>query len=161
MIIGIDCGLTGAVAFLDDKTAPDVVDIPTESFGTGSVVKNQICAAALAILIRQRCEQASEVKAFVEKVNAMPGQGVSSVFSFGQSLGTILGVLGALQVPVEMIRPQRWKAFFSLTQDKEVSRTRAINIFPQIADKLQRKKDHNRAEALLLAEYGRRADGPR
>ena len=93
--------------------------------------------------------------ACLEAVGARPGQGVSSVFSFGHSFGTISGVLAALKVPMELITPGRWKKAFQLVgTEKEASRALAIQLYPQAAEWLARKKDHGRAEALWLARFG-------
>lgn len=103
-----------------------------------------------------------KMKAIIEKVSAMPKQGLSSTFKFGVNFGTWIGRLEALGIPFDYVTPRKWKKliFDSMPKGdtKEMSRDRARRIFPQMADKLKRKKDHNRAEALLLAEFARRTD---
>lgn len=142
-IIGIDPGsVSGAWAVIWPDARMTVGDLP--------VVDRNIDPAALADLILR----AEVSRAVVEQVGARPGQGVSSMFAFGRSYGCILGVLGALGIRVQLVTPQKWKKAFSLTADKEVSRSRAIQRFPQIASSLARKKDAGRAEAAFLALYG-------
>ncbi|MFM6207166.1 hypothetical protein, partial [Planktothrix sp.] len=92
----------------------------------------------------------------LESVHAMPGQGVSSMFSFGLGYGVWLGIVAALNVPIEFVTPQAWKKYYSLGPDKEASRVKALQLFPSQASELKLKKHHGRAEALLLAEYLRR-----
>jgi crossover junction endodeoxyribonuclease RuvC len=146
--IGIDPGITGAVAILDHEgIIVQVVDMPVMGKGKG---KQQINPAALGDLVNPFVHMAP-CYAALERVSAMPGQGVSSMFSMGDSYGCIRGVLGAYQIPVEIVTPQTWKRHFRLDSDKERSRAKAIELFPSAA--LARKKDHGRAEALLLAKY--------
>ena len=154
--LGIDPGLTGACAVLTEAGEYcEVFDVPTMANGKGSArVKQQINAAALAARLAPLCEK-HVVTATLEAVSAMPGQGVSGVFSLGHSFGTIYGVLATLKVPVELITPARWKkAFQLLGTEKETSRALAIRLYPHAAEWLARKKDHGRAEALLLARFG-------
>lgn len=148
LCIGIDPGVDGAVAVVFNGQHLMLSDIPTVSRGK-SRAHRVIDPAGLAKILQPFRDADLAV---LESVSAMPKQGVSSVFSLGESLGCIRGVLGAMQIPVEMVAPARWKKHFGLTSDKELSRSHAINRFPT-AD-LHRKKDHNRAEALLLALYG-------
>lgn len=151
MIVGIDPGLTGAIAFLSGN-GPMVEDLPVIANGTNAKVKNVINGAALAGLLRL---YSMDIKvAYVEKVSTMPGQGVASNGSLMHSAGVIDGVLSTLGIPVVLVSPAKWKRAMGLTTDKEASRATAQRLFPTMP--LARKKDHNRAEALLLAEYGRR-----
>ena len=84
----------------------------------------------------------------------MPGQGVTSMFNFGQSFGVIKGICSAMQLPMYFIRPAKWKKYFNLIKtEKEASRTKAIEIFPQISSKLSKKKDNNKADAILIASF--------
>ena len=94
------------------------------------------------------------VSVVVEHVTAMPGQGVTSMFNFGQSFGVIKGICSAMQLPVHFVRPSKWKKYFNLiNSSKDASRSRAIEIFPKVSDKLKRKKDSNKADAILIASY--------
>jgi crossover junction endodeoxyribonuclease RuvC len=94
------------------------------------------------------------VKVVVEHVTAMPGQGVTSMFNFGQSFGVIKGVCAALKLPIYFVRPMKWKKHFNLIKtNKDASRTKAIEIYPSISNKLSRKKDSNKADAILIARY--------
>lgn len=147
MFLGIDPGITGAVAVLnDDGSVRLAADLPTIANGKS---KRQIDANTLAAILGP---YAKGIKlAVVEKVSAMPKQGVSSVFNFGVAVGCVRGVLGALGIPVMYVTPTKWKGTYGLTSDKEQSRAMATMLFP--AADLHLKKDHNRAEALLLALY--------
>jgi hypothetical protein len=111
----------------------------------------RVDAANLADLIRERGPYAF---AIVEQVGARPGQGVSSMFRFGQAHGTILGVIGALAIPVRYVSPAKWKKALSLNSDGETSRARAIETWPAQAELFARKRDHSRAEAALIGLYG-------
>lgn len=161
--IGIDPGVTGAVA-TDDYGHGSVWDIPTTVTGKGTV-KREINGALLAGILRDIAgnAQASDDEgytAILERTSAMPGQGVSSMFSMGVSRGVILGVLGALAIPYEEVVPAVWKRHFNLLgKDKDAARTLAIQMFPGMAAQLARVKDHNRAEALLLAAYLKQKHG--
>lgn len=143
-ILGIDPGVTGAVAFYFPE-APDriaVDDVP--------VAGGEISAPHLASLIRRY----APTMAVIEKVAAMPKQGVVSVFNFGRSYGDVRGVVGALNIPLHFVTPQKWKKHFGLTSDKDMSRMLAIRMFPGAADHFKLKKHDGRAEAALIALYG-------
>ena len=95
-----------------------------------------------------------EIVVVVEHVNAMPGQGVTSMFNFGQSFGVIKGVCSALNVPIYFVRPTKWKKYFNLIKtNKDASRTKVIQIYPEISSQISRKKDSNKADAILIARY--------
>ena len=84
----------------------------------------------------------------------MPGQGVTSMFNFGQSFGIIKGVCSAMQLSMYFVRPAKWKKYFNLIKtEKDASRTKAIEIIPYISQKLSRKKDSNKADAILIASF--------
>jgi crossover junction endodeoxyribonuclease RuvC len=157
-IIGLDPGLEGAAAVLDGRRADGtseivaIYDLPT--IGTGK--QRRIDATALAHLIRAHTPYAF---AIVEQVASRPKQGVASMFRFGSSCGTIDGVIGALEIPVRRVTPTKWKKAMGLNGEAEASRARAIETWPASADLFARKRDHNRAEAALLALYGLKVDG--
>ena len=152
IIIGIDPGITGAVAVIGNGVEK-VLDIPTMAKGKGqSTVKKQINASGLKSLIVENLPKRGKVEVYLERTSAMPGQGVASMFSMGDSYGCIRGVCAALELRLEVITPASWKKHFGLGRDKEVVRAKAIELFPDMP--LSRKKDHNRAEALLIAKYG-------
>jgi hypothetical protein len=144
IVMGIDPGISGAVAFyfpmVPGRIAVD--DVP--------VAGGEINVAELARLIRVH----RPTLAVIERVSAMPGQGVTSMFNFGRSYGDVRGVIGAMEVPLHFVTPQKWKKHFGLSSDKEQSRLRAIRMFPAVADSFKRKKDDGRAEAALIALYG-------
>lgn len=149
IVIGIDPGLKGAMAKLVNDSPAWTADLPTMDRPSGK--GRQINGACLAEQLRHR----NEVRVFIERVSAMPGQGVTGVFSFGFTAGVIDGVCAALGLPVEYVSPQVWKRHHGLLgKDKEASRARAIRMFPALAGQLSRKKDADRAEALLIAAYG-------
>lgn len=150
LYVGIDPGLTGAIAILDghgDLVALD--DLPVIANGKGSArVTRQLDPAGLAKLLPP---YTSGITVALERVAARPGQGVSSVFSLGDSFGCIRGVLAALDMPVEIVTPATWKKHYQLGSDKEQARAKAIQLYPH-AD-LHRVKDHNKAEAALIARW--------
>jgi hypothetical protein len=142
-ILGIDPGLSGALAFYFPHE-PNLIgaeDVP--------VAGNEIDAATLT----RRLEQMRRTMAVIEMVNAMPKQGVSSTFKFGQAYGTVRGVVTAMGIPVHLVTPAMWKRHFRLDADKERARALALRLWPTSAH-FGRKKDHGRAEAALIARYG-------
>jgi crossover junction endodeoxyribonuclease RuvC len=143
-IIGIDPGVTGAIAFFFPETPGRVValDLP--------LANGEISAPLLADIIRTY----APALAIIERVSAMPGQGVVSMFNFGRSYGDVRGVIGALNIPVHFVTPQRWKKHFRLSSDKERARALALRLFPACADSFKLKKHHGRAEAALIAKFG-------
>ena len=149
-ILGIDPGLNGAIALLGDGYLA-VRDIPT----AGERKRRVVIAAELAGVVRVWAPDC----AVFERVHAMPKQGVSSSFRFGQACGVVEGVIGALQIPVEYVTPNAWKKHFKLTAHKEDARLLAIQTWPRIATELSRKKDADRAEALLIARYKQEREG--
>ena len=154
LIIGIDPGITGAIAALDHNGLLSIDDIPTMACGKGAGKrKHQVNAAGLAALLRDRVNgRADEVLAVLERVANMPGQGVVGVFSLGDTFGCIRGVVAARGLPLELVTPQTWKKRFGLNSDKEQARAKAIELYPNAP--LDRKKDHGRAESILIARYG-------
>jgi crossover junction endodeoxyribonuclease RuvC len=151
--VGIDVGQTGAVAKAENGSILNVADMPTcaRLHGKGQ----QVEAGELADILRDMRDGHDSVKVLVEAVSAMPGQGVSSMFRFGESVGVVLGVCGALHLPVFWVTPQRWKKNAGLVgKEKDASRTLMIQQQPQIADMLTRKKDVGRADACCIALYG-------
>lgn len=142
-VLGIDPGLSGAIAFYapDAPATVTAEDMP--------IVAGEVDAVTLATRIRQM----APTMAIIELVGARPGQGVTSMFKFGRAFGTAIGVISALQIPIHYSSPLRWKKHFRLTTDKEQSRREAIRIFPASASQFSRKKDHGRAEAALMARY--------
>ena len=120
----------------------------------GKKNKRQINSAQVTNIIKERLKDGKEVIVVVEHVNAMPGQGVTSMFNFGQSFGVIKGICAALGLPIYFVRPSKWKKHFNLIKtNKDASRTKVIEAYPEISSKLHRKKDSNRADAILIALY--------
>ena len=159
-IWGVDVGAFGAIAILDtDSRELVVIDMPTLKVKRGPRVVNQVDAHMLADSLRPHVT--GEIKALIEKVHAMPGQGVSSMFSFGRAAGIVEGVLAGLSVPFELIPPATWIKSMRTFGGKDGSRQRAQELFPDYAHLFARKKDDGRAEAALLACYaGERKDEP-
>ena len=152
IIIGIDPGITGAISILENKKILEVYDTPTMIDGKKN--KKQINSAQVTNIIKERLKDGKEVIVVVEHVNAMPGQGVTSMFNFGQSFGVIKGICAALGLPIYFVRPTKWKKHFNLIKtNKDASRTKVIEAYPEISSKLHRKKDSNRADAILIALY--------
>ena len=151
-IIGIDPGLSGAIAGLEDNKVLNIFDIPVMSEGKKN--KRQLNSALLVSLLKENINKEEEVAVVVEQVNAMPGQGVTSMFNFGQTFGAIKGVCAALNLPIFFISPSKWKKYFELiNSSKDSSRTKAIEMYPSIADQLSKKKDVNKSDAILIARY--------
>lgn len=151
--LGIDPGQTGAVAVLVDGDFAEFIDMPTLPRPAGGC---HVDAATLAARLREVVINAggAHVFAVLEEVGAMPKQGVSSTFRFGESYGVVRGVLGALQISFRMVSPVQWKRSMALTgKEKDVARTVAIQRHPRAATHLARKKDVGRADALLIATW--------
>ena len=154
LIIGIDPGISGSICFLEDGIIKDVIEMPTMIEGkknkkqvNGSQIFNEIC-------LRIKTYEEKNIKVVVEQVSAMPGQGVTSMFNFGQSFGILKGICSAMQLPIYFVRPAKWKKYFNLINlEKDASRTRAIEIFPYFSSNLSKKKDSNKADAILIASY--------
>ena len=154
IIIGIDPGIKGAICILKDGKILDVFDMPIMPVGkknksqvNGSQIYNEIKKATVN-------EEKTNIKAVIEQVSAMPGQGVTSMFNFGQSFGVLKGIFSAMQIPMDFVSPVKWKKHFNLINtQKDSSRTKAIEFFPYISHKLSRKKDANKADAILIASF--------
>ena len=152
-IIGIDPGLSGGIAILDDLKIFDLFDMPIMSEGKKN--KNQLNSAQLVNIIKKNIVSGNTF-VIVEQVSAMPGQGVTSMFNFGQTFGSIKGICAALNLPIFYVRPAKWKKHFELiNSSKDASRTKVIEMYPSISDRLSRKKDVNKADAILIARYFR------
>lgn len=155
--IGIDPGLNGAVGVItEDPFSWATFDTPTMVV-SGIKEKHVYNKAAMAALLQDYRDR-TDVLVVLESVHSMPKQGVSSSFSFGRGLGTWEGIIAALNLSLEMPSPQRWKKEMLADQgkSKDAARYKAIQLFPVLAGYLSRVKDDGRAEAILMAEYGRR-----
>ena len=151
-IFGIDPGLLGALAILDNKKIVDVIDLPTMSEGKKN--KKQLNSAHLSNYIKSNIINQENSVVVVEQVNAMPGQGVTSMFNFGQTFGAIKGISAALNLPIYFVRPSKWKKHFDLiNSSKDASRTKAIEMYPSMAENLSKKKDVNKSDAILIARF--------
>ena len=154
LIIGIDPGISGAICFFENGNIRDVIDMPI--MASGNKNKKQINASQIfnEISFRIKNYKSEEVNVVVEQVSAMPGQGVTSMFNFGQSFGVIKGVCAAMQLPIFFVRPAKWKKYFDLiNSQKDSSRVKVIEMFPKFSSMLSRKKDSNKADAILIANY--------
>ena len=151
-IIGIDPGLSGGIAVLENNKVLDIFDMPVMSEGKKN--KRQLNSAQLVKLIKDNISKNEEVSVVVEQVNAMPGQGVTSMFNFGQTFGAIKGVCAALGLPIFFVRPAKWKKHFELiNSSKDSSRTKAIEMYPSLSNDLAKKKDVNKSDAILIARF--------
>lgn len=148
--IGIDPGLDGAVGVLRDGAYVAAHDMPVVLKGAGSV-KREVDPAGLVALLREAAPADEAVVVALERVNAMPGQGVSSVFSLGDSFGCARAAVAACRFELVYVTPAQWKKHFTLGADKEQARALAVRMFPQAPLALKRHVD--RAEALLLARW--------
>ena len=151
-IIGIDPGLTGAIVIMQNNKVLDIIDMPVMAEGKKN--KRQLNSAQLVSIIKKNIQSNEEVAVVVEQVNAMPGQGVTSMFNFGQTFGAIKGVCAALELPIFFVRPSKWKKYFELINaSKDSSRTKAIEMYPSLSNHLAKKKDVNKSDAILIARY--------
>ena len=154
LIIGIDPGISGSICFFENGVIIDVIEMPTMTEGkknkkqvNGSQIYNEI----LSVINKS---QQKDIRVVIENVSAMPGQGVTSMFNFGQSFGILKGICSAMQLPMFFVRPAKWKKYFNLiNSEKDASRTRVIEIFPYFSSQLSRKKDSNKADAILIASF--------
>tara|TARA_Y100000996_G_scaffold397009_1_gene363634 strand:+ start:318 stop:812 length:495 start_codon:yes stop_codon:yes gene_type:complete len=154
LIIGIDPGISGSICFLKDGKILDVIEMPTMTEGKKN--KRQVNGSQIynEILKRINKVENQEIRVVIEQVSAMPGQGVTSMFNFGQSFGILKGLCSAMQLPMYFVRPAKWKKYFNLiNSEKDASRTRAIEIFPYFSSQLSKKKDSNKADAILIASF--------
>lgn len=150
--LGVDPGLSGALAKVGRVV--QVIDMPTMTMHSG---KRRIDMAALATILAEWRDEGETLFATVEDVHSMPGQGVSSVFSFGFSAGAVQQALASAEIPVKLVQPATWKAMYGLRggrDNKDASRAKASELFPGSKSLWARKKDDGRAEAVLLAAYG-------
>jgi len=151
IIIGIDPGLTGGVGIISTRGGPaESLDMPTFAYSSAGSVKRAVSCPALASILSRYSDFSPLL--YMERVNAFPGQGVSSMFSLGMSFWGVAGVAAGLGIPVQLVEPRAWKKHFGLGPDKDQARGLASRLYPGVD--LSRKKDHGRAEALLIARYG-------
>ena len=154
LIIGIDPGITGSICFFENGKIIDVIEMPTMTDGKKN--KKQVNGSQIynEILKRVNNLEKKDIRVVIEQVSAMPGQGVTSMFNFGQSFGILKGICSAMQLPMYFVRPAKWKKYFNLIKsEKDASRTRAIEIFPYFSSQLSKKKDSNKADAILIANF--------
>ena len=154
LIIGIDPGISGSICFLDNGKILEVVEMPIMTDGKKN--KKQVNGSQVYNEVTKRIKQfeKNQIRIVIEHVSAMPGQGVTSMFNFGQSFGILKGICTAMQLPMYFVRPAKWKKYFNLlNSEKDASRTRAIEIFPYFSSQLSRKKDSNKADAILIASF--------
>ena len=154
LIIGIDPGISGSICFFKDGKILDVIEMPTMTEGKKN--KKQVNGSQIynEILKRIKKIEKQEIRVVIEKVSAMPKQGVTSMFNFGQSFGILKGICSAMQLPMYFVRPAKWKKYFNLiNSEKDASRTKAIEIFPHFSAQLSRKKDSNKADAILISSF--------
>ena len=154
LIIGIDPGISGSICFFEDGKILDVLEMPTMTDGkknkkqvNGAQIYNEISSKIMGI-------EKQDLRVIIEQVSAMPGQGVTSMFNFGQSFGILKGICSAMQLPMYFVRPAKWKKYFGLIKsEKDASRTKAIEMFPYFSSQLSKKKDSNKADAILIASF--------
>ena len=154
LIIGIDPGISGSICFFEDGKILDVLEMPTMTDGKKN--KKQVNGAQIynEISTKIRGIEKQNLKVIIEQVSAMPGQGVTSMFNFGQSFGILKGICSAMQLPMYFVRPAKWKKYFGLIKsEKDASRTKAIEMFPYFSSQLSKKKDSNKADAILIASF--------
>ena len=153
-IIGIDPGISGSICFFEDGKILEVIEMPTMTDGKKN--KKQVNGAQIynEVLKRINNNLRQNIRVVIEQVSAMPGQGVTSMFNFGQSFGILKGICSAMQLPMFFVRPAKWKKYFGLiNSEKDASRTRVIEMFPYFSPNLSKKKDSNKADAILIATF--------
>ena len=154
LIIGIDPGISGSICFFEDGKILDVIEMPTMTEGKKN--KRQVNGSQVYNEIKNRINKFEKhnIRVVIEQVSAMPGQGVTSMFNFGQSFGILKGICSAMQLPLYFVRPAKWKKYFSLiNSEKDASRTKVIEMFPYFSSQLSKKKDSNKADAILIASF--------
>ena len=154
LIIGIDPGISGSICFFEDGKILDVIEMPTMIEGKKN--KRQVNGAQIYNEISTKISEIEKknIRVIIEQVSAMPGQGVTSMFNFGQSFGILKGICSAMQLPMYFVRPAKWKKYFGLIKsEKDASRTKAIEMFPYFSSQLSKKKDSNKADAILIASF--------
>ena len=154
LIIGIDPGISGSICFFEDGKIIDVVEMPTMTEGKKN--KKQVNGSQIFNEITKRISKFEnyEIRVIIEQVSAMPGQGVTSMFNFGQTFGAIKGICAALGLPIFFVRPSKWKKHFELiNSSKDSSRTKAIEMYPNLSNQLAKKKDVNKSDAILIARF--------
>ena len=154
LIIGIDPGITGSICFFEDGKIINLVEMPNMTDGKKN--KKQVNGSQIYNEISSRIKniEKKNIKVVIEQVSAMPGQGVTSMFNFGQSFGVLKGICSAMQLPMYFVRPAKWKKHYNLINSKkDASRTKVIEIFPYISTQLSKKKDSNKADAILIASF--------
>jgi len=154
LIIGVDPGISGSICFFEDGKILEVVEMPTMTDGKKN--KKQVNGAQIYNEILKKISQIDKknIRVVIEQVSAMPGQGVTSMFNFGQSFGILKGICSAMQLPMYFVRPAKWKKYFGLiNSEKDASRTKAIEMFPYFSSQLSKKKDSNKADAILIASF--------
>ena len=151
-IIGIDPGISGAIAVMHGKKVINMYDMPVMAEGKKN--KRQLNSSQLVNIIKENINENEETIVVVEQVNAMPGQGVTSMFNFGQTFGAIKGVCAALKLPIFFVRPSKWKKHFELiNSSKDASRTKVIEMYPTLSAQLTKKRDVNKSDAVLIAKF--------
>ena len=154
LIIGIDPGISGSICFFENGKILDVVEMPTMAEGKKN--KRQVNGSQIynEILKKTHLHEKQDIRVVIEQVSAMPGQGVTSMFNFGQSFGILKVICSAMQLPMYFVRPAKWKKYFGLlNSEKDASRTKAIEMFPYFSSQLSKKKDSNKADAILIASF--------
>ena len=153
LIIGIDPGISGSICFFEDGKILEVIEMPVMTEGkknkkqvNGSQVYNEF--------LKRTNVNNRETRVVIEQVSAMPGQGVTSMFNFGQSFGILKGICSAMQLPMFFVRPAKWKKYFNLiNSQKDASRTRAIEIFPYFSKQLSKKKRYKRSRCYFNCKF--------
>jgi crossover junction endodeoxyribonuclease RuvC len=151
IVAGIDPGFEGGLAVLNEHRNLETCLMPTVGEGT----KRRVNASAVATFLTERDVE----HVVIERVGAMPKNGAASMFRFGMGYGQLMGVVAALNYPHEFVTPRKWKGAFGLSKDKEQSRSRILELYPEHAEQFARKKDEGRAEAALIALWRLKQEG--
>lgn len=154
LVLGLDPGVQGAFALLGDDGVilPDDLPVHLAQHGQRAIKRHELDLHSLRLVLQQHVI----THAYVERVTARPGQGVTGVFRFGEAFGLLTGLLVGLSVPLTFIAPKIWQRAHGVGPSPDAARQRAVQLYPQVALQLARKRDCNRADALLIADYSRR-----
>jgi crossover junction endodeoxyribonuclease RuvC len=151
-ILGIDPGMSGAIAVFEMDRLVDVLDMPVVETQAGKKKKRRISPEMLTAELEKYAPFVE--RAYIESVHAMPGQGVSSMFAFGEAFGLARGVMAGLKISTQLVSPASWKRGLKLAAGKDASRAMAAQLWPYAAGLFKRQRDDGRAEAALIAYWG-------
>lgn len=155
LVAGLDPGIAGAIAIIGPTGPVLLEDLATHQaqHGRSAKVKTELDLHAVCATLRAHAIE----HCVLERVGPMPQQGLGSTWRFAESYGQLIGIVVALGIAMTLVRPQDWQRHHHIGPAPDAARQRAMQLYPAVAPSLARKRDHHRADALLLASYGRHA----